>query len=106
MEKNGRINFFWQIGAAALVEQLYAINQNSDKFLSVFNDEAAANVSFRIVLILDAVKRLSQYDPEIKPVSDALAPLDVLNAVTVSEFKNQLADAKGKIEAARKALIK
>ena len=106
MEKNGRINFFWQIGAAALVEQLYAINQNSDKFLSVFNDEAAANVSFRIVLILDAVKRLSQYDPEIKPVSDALAPLDVLNAVTVSEFKNQLADAKSKIEAARKTLIK
>ena len=54
MEKNGRINYFWQLASAALVEQLYVCNQNADKFLSSFNDEAAANVTFRIVLVLDA----------------------------------------------------
>ena len=48
MEKNGRINYFWQLAAAALVEQLYVINQNADKFLTAFNDDAAANVTFRI----------------------------------------------------------
>ncbi len=106
MEQNGRINYFWQIGSAALVEQLYSMNQNSDKFLSVFNDEAAANVTFRIVLILDAVNRLAQYDPEIKPIAEAIAPLEALNATTVNEFKSQLAEAKPQIEAARKALIK
>ena len=106
MEKNGRINYFWQLGSAALIEQLFITTQNSDKFLSVFNDEAAANISFRIVLILDAVNRLSQYDPEIKPVADALAPLDVLNATTVTELKSQIASAKDNIIAARKAIIK
>lgn len=106
MEKNGRINFFWQLASAALVEELYVINQNSDKFLSVFDDNAAADVSFRIVLILDAINRLSQYDPEIQPIAEALAPLDVLNATTVSELKEQLSEAKEKINAARKALIK
>ena len=106
MSKNGRINYFWQMASASLVEQLYVVSQNSDKFLSVIDDEAAANISFRVVLVLDGVKRLSEYDPEIKVVGDALAPLDVLNAMTVDELKSQIADAKNKIEAARAALIK
>ena len=106
MNENGRINFFWQLAASALVEQLYAINQNSDKFLSAFDDKAASNVTYRIVLILDAVKRLSEYDPDIKPVQEAIAPLEVLNATTLDELKSQLAEAKDKIEAARTALIK
>ena len=74
--------------------------------MSAIDDEAAANISFRVVLVLDGVKRLSEYDPEIKVVGDALAPLDVLNAMTVDELKSQIADAKDKIEAARAALIK
>ena len=106
MNENGRINYFWQLAAAALVEQLYVVNQNSDKFLTVFNDDAASNVTYRIILLLDAVKRLEAYDPEIKPVADALAPLNVLNATSVAELKTQLANAKEQIEAARKALVK
>ena len=106
MEKNGRINYFWQLAAAALVEQLYDANQNVDKFITAFDDEAAANVSFRIVLILDAINRLSEYDADIEPVAKALAPLDVLNATTVSELKTQIAEAKEPIESARKALVK
>jgi hypothetical protein len=106
MEKNGRINYFWQLAAAALVEQLYVINQNSEKFLSNFNDDAAANVTFRIVLILDAVNRLAQYDPDIEPVAKAIAPLDALNATTVAEMKEQLVKTKEQINAARKALVK
>ena len=106
MNENGRINYFWQAAAGSLVEQLYLVNQNSEKFLSTFTDEAAANSTFRIILILDALDRLSQYDPDLKYVVDALAPLNVLNATTVSELKTQLADAKDKINAARQALIK
>ncbi len=106
MEKNGRINYFWQLASAALVEQLYVANQNADKFLSTFNDEAAANVTFRIVLILDAVNRLAQYDPDIEPVAQAIAPLDALNATTVAEMKEQMAKMKDQINAARKALVK
>ena len=106
MEKNGRLNYFWQLAASSLVEQLYLANQNTDKYLSTFTDEAAAGTTFRVVLILDALKRLAQYDPEIVPVSEALNPLEVLNATTVSELKSQLVEAKDKIIAARAALIK
>ena len=106
MNQNGRVNYFWQLAAAALVEQLYVVNQNTDKFLSVFDDEAASNVTFRLILIQDALKHLIDYDPEIEPVANALATLDVLNATTVDELKSQMAEAKDKIDAARKALVK
>ena len=106
MSENGRINYFWQIASAALVEQLYIVSQNKDKFLSTFTDETAANVTFRIILILDATNRLSQYDPEIKPVASAMTPLEHLNATTVDELKAQMEDMKAEIEAARKALVK
>jgi hypothetical protein len=106
MEKNGRINYFWQLASAALVEELYIANKNADKFLSVFDDEAASNITFRVILVLDAINRLSEYDPDIQPVAKALAPLDVLNATSVAELKDQVAKAKDQINDARKAIIK
>ena len=106
MDENGRVNFFWQLAAAALVEELYVMNQNTDKFLSTFTDEAVSDVTFRIVVILDAINRLTEYDADIKPVAEAVSPLEVLNATSVAEMKAQLAEAKDKIIAARKAIIK
>ena len=60
----------------------------------------------RLGMILDAVNRLAQYDPDIEPVAQALAPLDGLNANTVAEMDKQMTNLKDKIYSARKALIK
>ena len=87
-------------------QEIVPLLENADKFLSTFDDEAASNVTFRIVLILDAVNRLAQYDPDIEPVAQAIAPLDALNATTVAEMKEQMAKMKDQIIAARKALVK
>ena len=106
MEANGRINYFWQLTASSLVEELYILSQNSEKFLASFNDEAAANSTFRIVLILDALDRLTEYDSEIQPVVEALRPLSALNATTVDELRGQLAEAKDQINFARNTLLK
>jgi hypothetical protein len=105
MNENGRINYFWQIVATSLVEQLYVTAQNTDKFIGAFTDDAAANVTFRIILIQDALNRLTEYDPEMTPVAKAIEPLSVLNATTVDEFKTQLVQAKENITAARDALV-
>ena len=106
MSENGRINFFWQLVATSLVEQLYVISQNSDKFLASFDDDAASNITFRIVLLTDAVARLAEYDEEIVPVAKAIEPLMVLNAISVDQLKAQVAEAKEEIDAARNALLK
>jgi hypothetical protein len=59
-----------------------------------------------VILVIDAINRLSEYDPDIKPIADAIAPLEVLNATTVDELKKQLNEAKEGIDAARAALVK
>ena len=106
MDENGRINYFWQLASTSIVEQLFVTTQKNDQFISVFDDDAVSNLTFRIALLQDAIQRLSEYDPEIKPVADAIQPLSVLNAISVDEFKSQLEEAKDEIEKSRDALLK
>ena len=63
-------------------------------------------MTFRIILIQDALNRLTEYDPELEPVAKAVEPLTVLNAVTVDELKAQMVEAKEKIAEARASLLK
>ena len=106
MEKNGRINYFWQLVASSLVEQIYVISQNTDKFITAFDDDSAASITFRIVLLSDAVTRLANYDPEFEPVANAVNALYPLNAINVEQLKAQLEETKEKIGEARAELIK
>ena len=104
MNANGRINYFWQLVATSLVEELYVMTQNTEKFISAFDDESASSITFRIVLLTDAVKRLATYDPDLEPVAAAIEPMTKLNAISVDQLKTQLAEAKEKISEARAEL--
>ncbi|MBO4673145.1 MAG: hypothetical protein J5616_02205 [Bacteroidaceae bacterium] len=106
MNENGRINYFWQLAASSIVEQLYVASQNSEKFIGAFDDESVADITLRVALLQDAIERLSAYDPELVPVTEAIKPLAVFNAITVDEFKTQLEQAKEDIAASHKSLIK
>lgn len=106
MEKNGRINYFWQLAATSLVEEMYVLTQNTDKFITAFDDESASNITYRTTLLVDAVDRLAVYDPEIEPVAEAMKPLGDLNAISVEQLKTQLAEMKEDVIKARAALVK
>lgn len=106
MEKNGCINDFWQLASAAIVEELYIASQNADKFLSIVDDEAAVSITSRIILVLDAINHLAEYDSEIRPIADAVALLEAINAKTIDELKKQMVEAQDNITTARKALVK
>lgn len=101
----GRINFYWIGSCAATVETIYIMSQNIDKFLGGYTDDQVANVTFRLICILDALDRLSVYDPQIPGLAEACEPLKALNATSVEEFKTQLKDMKDQIAASRNALI-
>ena len=106
MNENSRINYFWQLASTSIVEQLFVTTQKTDKFITAFDDDAVSNITFRVALLQDAIQRLSEYDPEIKPVAEAIKPLAVLNAISVDEFKSQLEEAKEEIAKSRNALLK
>ena len=106
MNQNGRINYFWQMAAASLIEEINVLCQNTEKFTSVLDDNSASNITYRLILLSDAVTRLAGYDSEFEPVAKALDSLNALNATTVDELKKQLTESKDKIAEARNALIK
>ena len=106
MNENGRINYFWQMVSTSLIEELYVMTQNTEKFITAFDDESAANVTGRLVLLTDAVSRLAEYDIELQPVAEAIQPLFILNAISVDQLKTQLAEAKEQIAEARALLLK
>lgn len=105
-EKSGRVNLFWQAATAAIVENLYIISQNTDKFIVAFDDKAASDITFRIILLKDAVERLMEYDPQMQSLKEALQPIKVLNATTVAELKEQLNQMKEQLAASRASLLK
>ena len=104
--KNGRINLFWELSGALLIENLYIISQNIDKFMPLFTDQDASDFTLRIFLINQSVEQLVAYYPELATLSKAMQPLNVLNAMDAAEFKSQLLEMKGQLEVIRGSLLK
>lgn len=106
MDAEGRINFYWVLTSAATVENLYIMSQNIDKYLEGYTDEQVANITFRLICIIDALEALSVYDPDVVGISEALEPLKNINSTTVAEFKQQLGESKEALAASRDSFIK
>lgn len=104
--KNGRICLFWELNGAFTIESLYILSQNTEKFMPLFTDEDAANFTLRIFLAKQSVDQLVAFYPELESLSKSLEPLDVLNAMGVDDFKEQLLEMKGQLEIIRNNLLK
>lgn len=103
--KNGRICLFWEMSGALTIETLYIMSQNIDKFTEGMTDSDADNLTYRLFLAKYCTDQLVAFYPEMESLSKALAPLDVLNAMDMAEFKQQLAEMKGQIGIIRNTLL-
>ena len=101
-----RINLFWEMTTASTVEQVYVLCQNIDKYITAIDDEAAENITFRMILLTDAMDRLSDYDSNVAELNDAIQPLKILDAMSTAQLKKQLEELKGDIEVVRRSLLK
>ena len=77
-----------------------------DGLRRAIDDEAAENMTFRMILLTDAMDRLADYDANVAELNDAMQPLKVLDALTVDQLKSQLMELKGDIEVVRNSLLK
>lgn len=106
-DENGRINFFWDTTTAFLVEELYIISQDpSNKFIECFDDQAADNVTYRIILFQNALENLKEYDPSLESLCTSIKPLGKLNAITAEQFKQQVGEMNKDIKVLRDNLMK
>lgn len=102
---SGTLNLFWEATVAGTVEQIYILTQNIDKFMPCFDDKAASEISYRFILVHEGIKSLIPYHPELERLQTILKPLEVINATTVKELRDQLLELKGAVENAREQLI-
>lgn len=101
-----RANFLWETVAASLVEQIYILTQNIDKFLPMFDDQTASDITFNFICVHEGIMSMMEFYPELESLNSAMLPLYVINAINVEQLKNQLTELKGEIEAVRYILLK
>ena len=69
------------------------------------NDWDVAGLTFCLVLVLDAIDRLSLYDTELGKIAHAITPLDIINATSQSELVAQIRQTKEDINSARNIIL-
>lgn len=101
----GRSSLCWEAIAAGLVEQVYILTRNMDKFLPMFDDQAASDVTYNFVCVHEGITKLIEFYPEMESLNSVLLPLYVINAISVDQLRDQLIELKGEIEVIRTLLL-
>jgi len=102
----GRQDFYWEAVAASFIEQLYIITRDVDKFMPMFTDESVYNFTYNFVYLREGLMTLVSHNPEMEAMFNVLAPLYVINAMTVEQFRDELILLKEDIERSRAYLLK
>jgi len=101
-----RANFFWEAVAASLVEQVYILTRNIEKFMPMFDDQSASDVTYNFITVHEGILSLIEFYPEMESLNTILSPLYVINAINVDQLRSQLEQLKGDIESVRAQLLK
>lgn len=106
-EANGRINFFWEAATAMTIEEVFAFTKNKDNgFVESIDDEAASNITYRFAILQNCLEQLKAYAPELESLCTAIKPLEKLNAISVDQLKQQLAEINDDLVSVREGLLK
>jgi len=100
----GRPNYFWELASAYLVEELFICTQNIDKFMPMFDDQSASDITYNFICCHENIKQLIEFYPEMQSLNEILDPLYVINAINVEQLRSQLLELKGEIAVIRTLL--
>ena len=110
-KERGDVADFWQsYGLASVTELGYLISKNTDAFFRNINEDQYAAFLKRVTAVANAVRFLSEYDPEVKQAWDAfniggeLANID-LSQKTIAPAKAFFSEREELIAARRAALL-
>lgn len=101
----GRECLFWDALAASLVEQLYIMTRNVDKFMPMFTDETVEEFTFNFICLHEGLLTMTNSNEEMSSLNKVLEPLYSINAVTVEQFRIQLNSLGEEIGKCRRYLL-
>lgn len=102
----GRTPLTAQMLSATLVEQVYILTQNIDKFLPMFDDQVASDVTFNFICVHESIMSMMEFYPELESLNTIMTPLYAINAINVDQLKEQLIGLKAQTEAIRANILK
>ena len=109
-KERGDIADYWHYAFAAQAELGYLISRNADVFFRGINEEQFISSTERFLTVINAVKILAEYDPEIKQVWDAVNAGGEISThfsqETLEHSKNFFAENVSVYTARRAALLK
>lgn len=103
--KAGRASFFWEATTAILVEQLFVCTRDVDKFMPMFDDESAAEITYNFATVHEGISSLVDFYPEMKSLEQVLEPLFLINANNAEELRNALISINNEISSIRAGFI-
>lgn len=102
----GRQCYFWEGVTALIVEQVYIISSNVDKFMPMFTDQTAADFTYNFICLHDGLTSLVAQNPEMESLNKSLEVLYKIDAISVKQLRSQLLEVKDEIVAVRESLLK
>ncbi|MDD4919511.1 MAG: hypothetical protein PHX94_02230 [Bacteroidales bacterium] len=85
-----QMHLFFETIAAGIMESLYITSLDIPRYITYFNDQTASEVSYRFLLVVEGIKSLMPYHPELESIRGILEPLNVINAINVKQLEEQL----------------
>lgn len=104
-EESGRANLFWECAATAIIEQLWILTNNQEKFLASFTDKDAEDITFHVAMLIESYAQLAEYNANLRKLYNVILPLDVIDAITVEQLRAQLTQVKNEVAQARATLL-
>lgn len=102
----GRQGYFWEGVAALLIEQVYVITRDVDKFMPMFDDASASEMTYNFVCLHEGIKSVVSLNPEMESLNKSLDILYKINAISVVQLRDQLNEIKDDIVPVRENLLK
>lgn len=103
--KNQTLSLYWEAVSGGLVETIYILSQNTDEFITAFDDNDVVELTQRFGIIYQAVDELIEYYPEMKEIRKALTPLSKIKAKNVKSFASELYSLKKVISETRNEML-
>lgn len=104
--ENERMDIFWEVFSASLLETLYITSKNLNTFTPYYTDASIASLTNRLQSLNIALRALIPYHEEMNSLFKVINPLYSLNAKTVLDFRRQVKNLNSQISLSRNYLLK
>ena len=103
--KTKELDKFWLQLTAGLIENMYVISHDPDRYLVGMTDDYASRLGRILKITAKATLLVQDLHPQLKSLNQVMTPIYKINAVKTSELREQILTNKAEIEKVRAYML-